>query len=157
MRALFTILVILLIAAVSLSARAGDADEAATKNDAGRNYNLDSSRPAEDETVSAKPVILNAKNYNLTPAAFQKSALKALLKYNWKIEANEATRVQGSYIKSGKTYKAEIRYTGNTIVVGFVPGFHHTGNGWLRKLAKEVKEEAAAQSRDAEAQRYVKQ
>lgn len=68
---------------------------------------------------------------------------------------NEVTRVQGSYIKSGKSYKVEIRYTGNTIVIGFVPGFHHTSNGWLRKLAKEVKQEAAAQSRDAEAQRYM--
>lgn len=80
MRTLFTILVVLLIAAVSLSARAVDADEETTKNGAGPNYNLGSSEPAVDETVSAKPIILNAKNYNLTPDAFQKSALKALLK-----------------------------------------------------------------------------
>lgn len=155
MRALVTSLVVLLIAIVSPSTQAGDTDEAATKNDSGRNYNLAGHKSVEDETVSAKPLILKSKNYNLTPDAFQKIAIKALLKSHWKIEANEATRVQGSYIKSGKTYKAEIRFTGDTIVIGFVPGFHNSGNGWLRKLAKEVKNEAVVQSREAEAQLYI--
>jgi len=154
MRTLISILAVLFIATVSPSTQAADNGEAATKNDTGRNYNLDS-KPVEDETVSAKPIILKSKNYNLTPEAFQKIAIKALLRYQWKIEANEATRVQGSYIKSGKTYKAEIRFTGDTIVIGFVPGFHHQKNGWLRTLAKQVKEEAVAQSREAEAQRYL--
>jgi len=154
MRALVTSLVVLFIVTVSPSTRAVDTDEAATKNNSGRNYNL-AGPQSPDETVSAKPVILNAKNYNLTPEAFQKIAIKALLKYNWKIEANEATRVQGSYIKSGKTYKVELRYTGDTIVIGFVPGFHHSSNGWLRSLAKQVKDETAAQRRETEALRYL--
>lgn len=154
MRALVTSLVVLFIVTVSPSTRAVDTDEAATKNDSGRNYNP-AVPQSEDETVSAKPVILNSKNYILAPEAFQKIAIKALLKYNWKIEANEATRVQGSYIKSGKTYKVELRYTGDTIVIGFVPGFHHSSNGWLRSLAKQLKDEVAAQRRETEAQRYL--
>jgi hypothetical protein len=154
MRTLVKSLVVLFIVTVSPSTRAIDTDEAAAKNNSGRNYNLAGPQSA-DETVSAKPVILNSKNYILTPEAFQKIAIKALLKYHWKIEANEATRVQGSYIKSGKTYKVELRYTGDTIVVGFVPGFHHSSNGWLRSLAKQVKIEAAAMSRETEALRYL--
>jgi len=152
MRALISILAILFIITMSPATRA---DEATTANDPGRNYNLADPKSAEDETVSAKPVVMKSKNFNLTPNAFQKIAIKALLKNRWKIEANEATRVQGSYVKSGKTYKAEIRYTGDTIVIGFVPGFHHSSNGWLRSLAKQVKDDAVAQSREAEAQRYI--
>jgi hypothetical protein len=153
MRSLVSILMVLFIATVSPSTRADEPDKATTKNDSGRNYNL--TEPKEDEVISAKPVVINSKSFNLTPDAFQKIAIKALLKQNWKIEANEATRAQGSYIKSGKTYKAELRFTGDTIVIGFVPGFHHSSDGWLRKLAKQVKIEVSAQRRDTDAQRYI--
>ena len=158
MHILCSVLVVLFIATLSPPSQAGESGEAAPKNDAGYNYNLgapSSAEDEEDEVVSAKPLILQSKRYNLTPDSFQKIALKVLLKQNWRIEANETTRVQGSYIKSGKTYKVELRFTGDTIVIGFIPGFHHSSNGWLRKLAKQLKIEAAVQRREAEAQRYM--
>jgi len=162
MRTPIPVLLVLLTTFASPSIQAGDTDEAATKNGPGNNSSPDGPKPAVDEIVSAKPIIMDSKKFNLTPDAFQKMAIKALLKYNWKIEANETTRVQGSYIKKDhysdmttKTYKVELRYTGDTIVIGFLPGFHHPQNGWLRNLEKHVKIEAAALRREAEVQRYL--
>lgn len=162
MRALILILLVLFTTIASPIIQAGDTDEAATKNGPGSNSSPDGPKPAEDEIVSAKPIILDSRKFTLTPAVFQKIAIKALLKYNWKIEASETTRVQGSYIKrdhysdmTTKTYKVELRYTGDTIVIGFVPGFHHPRDTWLRNLAKYVKTEATVLRRDAEAERYM--
>ncbi len=162
MRTLVSILLVLFTTIASPAIQASDTDEAATKNGPGNNSSPDGPKPAGDEIVSAKPIVMDSRKLNLTPEVFQKIAIKALLKYNWKIEANETTRVQGSYIKKDhysdmveKTYKVELRYTGDTIVIGFVPGFHHPRNGWLRNLEKHVKIEAVALRREAEAQRYL--
>jgi hypothetical protein len=128
------------------------ADEAAAKPD--RNYNLDEPSASEND-VPGQPYVLQVKKFGLTPEAFRKSAIKSLLKYHWVIDVNEATRVQGNYLKSGKTYKVELRFTGDTVVIAYVPGFHHTKRGWLKNVATEFKREAVAFSREAEAQRYL--
>ena len=151
MRALLLLSAVLFLATAGMPARA--ADTAKAKPD--RNYNLTEPDTAEEETTPGKPYVLQVKSYGLTPAAFRKSAIKSLLKYHWTIEANEATRVQGSYVKSGKTYKVEVRYTGDTVVVAYVPGFHHAKRNWLNSVATEFKLEAAAASREAEAQKYL--
>ena len=151
MRALFMLSTVVLLATGLTPAHA--ADEAKAKPD--RNYNLTQPDTAEEETTPGKPYVLQVKKYGLTVEAFRKSAIKSLLKYHWTIDVNEATRVQGSYVKSGKTYKVEIRFTGDTVVVAYVPGFHHAKRNWLNNVASEFKLEAAAASRDAEAQRYL--
>jgi len=146
-------LAILLLFSVSTAVQADTETGAKTAPD--RNYNLNEENRFDDE--AAKPYILNVKNYNLTPAAFQKIAIKAFLKYRWKIEANEVTRVQGSYIKIGKTYKTEIRYTGDNIIIEYVPGAQSANRNWLRSLANYVQTEVRAYQREMEAQRYLKQ
>ena len=120
-----------------------------------RNYNLDDGS-SRKEIEPAQPYVLNVKNYSLTPDIFQKIAIKAFLKYRWKIETNEVTRLQGSYVKRSETYKTEIRFTGDTVVIGFVPGFHDSDRKWLRSLANAIKNEASLHRREAEAQRYLK-
>ena len=151
MRALLLLSVLLSLATGLTPARA--ADEAKAKLD--RNYNLTEPETTEEQTTPGRPYALQVKHYRLTVDAFRKSAIKSLLKYHWTIDVNEPTRVQGNYVKSGKTYKVEVRFTGDTVVVAYVPGFHHAKRNWLNSVASEFKLEAAAASRDAEAQRYL--
>lgn len=145
----------LLLISLSTAAQAQTDEEAELTKSLGRNYNLKENKPPEEE--AAKPYILNVKNYTVEPAFFQKIAVKAFLKYRWKIETNEVTRLQGSYIKTGKTYKTEIRFTGDKIIVEYVPGFQSSNRKWLGRLANYVKTELRIQRREAEAQRYLKQ
>jgi len=144
----------LLLISLSTAAQAETDEEADLAKSLGRNYNL---KDKPDEEEAAKPYILNVKNYTVEPAFFQKTAIKAFLKYRWKIETNEVTRVQGSYIKTGKTYKTEIRFAGDRIIVEYVPGFQSSNRKWLGRLANYVKRELRNHRREAEAQRYLKQ
>lgn len=144
----------LLLISLSTAAQAQADEEAELSKSLGRNYNL---KEDKDEEVAAKPYTLIVKNYQLTPEIFQKIAVKAFLKYRWKIEANEVTRVQGSYIKIGKTYKTEIRFAGDKIIVEYVPGFQSSNRKWLGSLANYVKRELRNHRRELEAQRYLKQ
>ncbi len=146
----------LLLISLSPAAQAEPDKEADPKPPLGRNYNLDENNQ-ENEEEAARPYILNVKNYTVEPAFFQKTAIKAFLKYRWKIETNEVTRVQGSYIKTGKTYKSEIRFAGDRIVVEYVPGFQSSNRKWLGRLASYVKQELRLHRRELEAQRYLKQ
>lgn len=138
---------------ISTSPAIQSADQ--TDSSSERNYNLNENNQGSDEEA-AKPYSLSVKDYGLTPDAFQKIAVKAFLKYRWKIETNEVTRLQGSYIKSGKTYKAEIRFTGDKIVIEYVPGAQSHNRKWLGSLANYIKSEVRAFRREAEAQRYLK-
>lgn len=144
----------LLLISLSTAAQAETDEEADLAKSLGRNYNL---KDKPDEEEAAKPYILNVKNYTVEPAFFQKTAIKAFLKYRWKIETNEVTRVQGSYTKTGKTYKSEIRFAGDRIIVEYVPGFQSSNRKWLGRLANYVKQELRIHRREAEAQRYLKQ
>jgi len=144
----------LLLISLSTAAQAETDEEADLAKSLGRNYNL---KDKPDEEEAAKPYILNVKNYTVEPAFFQKTAIKAFLKYRWKIETNEVTRVQGSYIKTGKTYKSEIRFAGDRIIVEYVPGFQSSNRKWLGRLASYVKQELRLHRRELEAQRYLKQ
>ena len=148
-----TLSVLFVVSGIPVAQAENDGD---AKKAPDRNYNLDEGAPRKN-IETAKPYVLNVKNYSLTPEIFQKIAVKALLKYRWKIETNEVTRLQGSYVKSGSTYKTEIRFTGETIVIGYVPGFHDSDRKWLRSLANAVKNEASLHRREAEAQRHLKQ
>lgn len=120
-----------------------------------RNYNLNENNQASTEEA-AKPYTLNVKGYGLTPEVFQKIAVKAFLKYHWKIETNEVTRLQGSYAKFGRTYKSEIRFTGDKIVIEYVPGAQSDNRKWLRSLANYVKSEVGVFRRETETQQYLK-
>ena len=121
-----------------------------------RNYNLTDKGP-RGNIETAKPYVLNVKNYNLTPEIVKKFSIKALLKYRWKIEADEATRWQGSYTSYGIVYKTEIRFTGDTIVVGFVPDFHDSDRKWLSSLANTIKKDVNLHRRETNKQRNPKQ
>lgn len=140
---------------ISISPVTQSANETDSKVSSERNYNLNENNQGSDEEA-AKPYNLSVKDYGLTPDAFQKIAVKAFLKYRWKIETNEGTRLQGSYSKFGKTYKAEIRFTGDKIVIEYVPGAQSYNRKWLGSLANYVKSEVRAFRREAEAQRYLK-
>ena len=148
--AIVTLLFLISVAPVTQAASETD-----PKSSPDRNYNLNQNNQGSDEEA-AKPYILNVKEYGLTPEAFQKIAVKAFLKYHWKIETNEVTRLQGSYSKFGKTYKTEIRFTGDKIVIEYVPGSQSYNRKWLGSLANNVKNEVRAFRREAEAQRYLK-
>lgn len=145
-------LAILLLLSVSTAAQADS--ETGTKPVPARNYNLKEKSRYDEE--AAKPYVLNVKNYNLPPEVFQKIAIKAFLKYRWKIETNEPTRVQGSYTKTGVTYKTEIRFTGETIIIEYLATAQSSNRKWLRSLANYVQTEVRAYQREIEAQRYLK-
>jgi hypothetical protein len=100
----------------------------------------------------AEPVTFDAQDYRLTPETFRLAASRALLQRNWRIIASEPTRVQGSLTKHRKNppadieYRVEIRLEGQTVVIGFVPGFHSERPNWLRNLEKDMLIELQLQS-----------
>jgi len=142
--------------AVALHSVAADQsdDDSARAKELGRNYNL--KEPTNDEEA-ARPYVMNVKNYPVNSASFQKMAVKAFLRYHWKIEVSEPNRVQGSYFKYNTTYKAEITYKDDKVVVQYVPGFQSENRKWLSNLANSVKRELGNQRREVEAERYLKQ
>ena len=121
-------------------------NDSGTKTPPSRNYNL-TEDTGRSNIEPAKPYVLEVEKYNLTPDVFQKIALKAFNRYEWKIEANEISRLQGGYVKRGVTYKVEMRFTGKTIVTGYVPGWHTHDRMWLRSLTNYVKKELNVMSR----------
>lgn len=147
------VLSILLVAAGIPAALAETGSDSSKAPD--RNYNLAESPRSNIEI--AKPYVLNVKNYNLTPEIVKKFSVKALLKHRWKIETDEATRWQGSHTSRGIVYKTEIRFTGDTIIVGFVPGFHDSSRSWLGNLANAIKKDIDLYQRETKKQRSPKQ
>jgi hypothetical protein len=100
----------------------------------------------------AEPVTINVQDYHLTPDSFRLAASRALLQRNWRIIASEPTRVQGSLTKHRRDppadieYRVDIRLEGQSVVIGFVPGFHSERPNWLRNLEKDMLIELQLQS-----------
>jgi hypothetical protein len=92
----------------------------------------------------AESVTIDARDYRLTPESFRLAASRALLQRSWRIIASEPTRVQGSLTKHRKNppadieYRVEIRLEDQSIVIGFVPGYHSERPNWLRNLEKDI-------------------
>jgi hypothetical protein len=132
MRRVFIAVIVLLVAAVPLHA-------------------ADTEELPRDKTI-AEPVTLDVRDYRLTPENFRLAASRALLQRSWRIIASEPTRVQGSLTKHKKNppadieYRVEIRLEGQSIVIGFVPGYHSERPNWLRNLEKDILIELQLQS-----------
>jgi hypothetical protein len=132
MRRVFTAVIVLLVAAVPLHA-------------------ADTEEVPRDKKI-AEPVTLDVRDYRLTPENFRLAASRALLQRSWRIIASEPTRVQGSLTKHRKNppadleYQVEVRLEGQSIVIGFVPGYHSERPNWLRNLEKDILIELQLQS-----------